>query len=108
MPHIRRSPLGRWIIDRTRPLGSSPIALPHEERTPYHLRVLFSSLLRQYGLGIDYAPGFAFIVDAEDLGADFECPASAGGRKGVEEGYGALAVNDTFRVEFWDIGDGGR
>lgn len=105
MSHIRRSPLGRWIIHRTRPLGSAPIALPHEERTPYHLHVLLPSLFRQYGLRIDHAPGFAFIVDAEDLGADFKGLASAGGWEGSKEGNGALAVDDASGVEFWDIWD---
>jgi hypothetical protein len=97
--------LGRGVVDGGRALGTAPVALRDEEGAADGARVDFArGSVDEVGLRLDDGARTALVIDAEDLGADLELTAGAGGRKGLEELDAAFAVDDAFGVEFGDTG----
>lgn len=98
---IRLLSLGRREVLSSWSLGSAPVALPDEERTPNGTRVALARLLvHNILLCLDHASCLSLIIDPDHLGAELKSPALGCGGKRFEEGYSSLTINDTARVEF--------
>lgn len=98
--------LGWWVVDGRWALWSSPVALSNEEGTSDPSGVYLSAWdLDQFLLSLYDGAGLALVIDTEDLRADLEFLASRGGGERLEEGHGALSVDNAGGVEFRDVWD---
>ena len=103
---VRLLALGRGVIGGRGALGAVPAALADEEGAGGDAGVdVAVADIDEVGLDIDDTARLALVVDAQDLGADFELLALGGGGEGLEEFNLALAVEDSRGVELGDVGD---
>ena len=90
-----------------RAFGSTPVALPNEERTPYHSAIDVSrGLVNDCLFRLNHTARLALIIYTNDLGTELKVPAGGSGWERLEEGDEPLAVYHTARVEFWHPRDG--
>jgi len=105
---VRLAPRGRRVVLCFWSFGPAPVALAHEKPLAHGPAVDFvCGAVDECLLGLDDGARRAFVVDAEDAGADLVCAVGGGRGERFVEGYGALAVDDTSGVEGWDPGNRG-
>ena len=93
---------------RSRALGTTPVALPDEERTSNYPAIgLSRGLVNDALFGLNHTACLALVVHADDLGAELEGLALGSRGQRLEEGDESLAVYNAAGVKFRHARDGG-
>ena len=98
--------LWRREVLRLGAFGAVPVSLADKEGRARDVGIDFAAgFVHEVHLRLHDCAGLALVVDAQDALAELEGAAFGGCGDGLEEGHGALSIDDPLGVEFGDAGD---